>query len=185
MIQKIFLDMDGVMADFVQGMCNRHHRLHPWLHNPDLQEQDLQRVWGGMSQEVFWSVTDFEFWSTLPKAPFADEIVQASIDLVGVENVAILSAPTYHCPGCVPGKFAWLDRLYPQISWHAVFTKAKEFIARPGVLLVDDFKSNLDKFAAAGGSVLQCPAPHNERRSDMRNFSYSLELARLSAGARP
>lgn len=175
MIEKIFLDMDGVLVDFVGGMCARHGRPNPWREDPTLPHGDLQTAWA-MSGEDFWRPSDLTLWTGLAKAPHANALVEAATALVGLENVAVLTSPTYRCHACIPGKVAWLEMHFPQLAKRVVFTRSKWLLARPGVLLVDDSAHHIDGFQGAGGRAILWPAPHNARRGECAGLDPAREL---------
>ena len=151
---KIFLDQDGVIADFVGG-ASKVHGVPP----PSSPIQwDLAKLWG-MAEEEFWAPIDnLEFWSNLPKTPEADELVEFAVNRVGRENVAVLTAPSFG-PFCPIGKRAWMRKNFPFLESRMIFAgpKTKQFIAGPGKVLIDDKDSNVAEWTKAHGIGVLCP----------------------------
>lgn len=153
-----FLDMDGVIIDFVGGVCRAHGRPNPYLTDPKaLGAWDIDKIWN-MSVEEFWAPCDKnpKFWDDLEKMPDADEIVDAVCSKFGEENVAILTAPSQD-PECVPGKRRSIERHFPRFKNRIIYGKAKKFLGGPGRTLIDDKDSNCAEFAAAGGAFVRVP----------------------------
>jgi 5'(3')-deoxyribonucleotidase len=154
---KLFLDMDGVLADFVDGACKAHDRPSPYIDQLAYGKFEMEKLWAINANE-FWSKIDADpdFWINLKKTPEADILVERSIEWFGRESIAILSAPSMD-PKCVPGKRRWMQKHYPRLAKNMIFTSAKEFLASNKNVLVDDKSSNVQHFIEAGGIGIQMP----------------------------
>ena len=157
---KCLLDMDGVLANFVAGMCSRHGRTSPYLDPANFGNFEMAEPWG-MDQDTFWSVADLEFWVGLPVLDGAYALVAGLEHIFGRENICILSAPPKESVDCVRGKLLWLKEHFGDYANSFLMGPKKEFCAAPNHLLVDDYDRNVDKFRAAGGSAVQVPRPWN------------------------
>lgn len=155
---KVFCDMDGVLADFLGSVYEAHNRPTPYDNPEAYGKWDTEKLWG-ISVADFWKPVDdlgISFWSNLKKTPEADEIVDLLCSRVGEENVAFLTAP-HTSPACIPGKYEWLKKNYPIFSKRVIFGSAKEFLAGPNRVLVDDRDKNLTDFNNAGGRSIAVP----------------------------
>lgn len=151
-----FLDMDGVLADFVGGICQVHNRPSPYEDPRAYNEFDIEKLWG-MTPEEFWvPVAKPGFWIGLKKTDEADDIVDLACKYFGPKNVAILTAPA-NDPGCVPEKKEWIAKYYPQLKANILYGSAKRFLAGPDRLLIDDRDKNVANFRDAGGSAILLP----------------------------
>lgn len=164
MERQAFLDMDGVIADFMGSLCKVHGRAIPYSDPACLGKFDTEKLWG-ISDEEFWAPiasNSLEFWERIEKTPEADEIVKLAVLEFGIENVCILTAPSKDA-GSVPGKRAWISRFYPSFSRRMIFAtaSAKKFCAAKGKYLIDDKDSNVDEFDAVGGTGILVPRPWN------------------------
>lgn len=156
---KIFLDMDGVLADFVGGVCKAHKRT--CYDKPEhLGEFSLEKCWGVTAAEFWWPTNNWHFWANLEKTYEADAIVAMAIDAVGVKNVAILTSPSLD-PSCVPAKRAWVEKYYPQLAKTMIFSWRKGIIGGSHRVLVDDRDRNIDDWEEAGGYGVLVPRPWN------------------------
>ena len=161
---KCFLDMDGVIADFMSSLCAAHGKPSPYVDPVNKGKFDTEKLWG-ISDTEFWAPVaknSLEFWETIQKTPEADEIVKLAVLEFGIENVAILTAPSKD-PGSVPGKRYWIERHYPAFRKRMIFTtaSAKCFVAGPRKVLIDDKDSNVDEFDEHGGTGILVPRPWN------------------------
>jgi 5'(3')-deoxyribonucleotidase len=166
MIDRILLDMDGVLVDFLGGCKKFHHKEykgHP--HEPDKQTEqtswNIEPVFQMPAKEI-WDPLGFEFWSNLEPQPWMQEIVTLLEDRFGDKNICLLTAPieTY---GAIDGKRAWIRKHLPQFRRRYLVGPAKEFCASNRHALVDDHSTNIEAFKDAGGHTFLFPAPWNRR----------------------
>ncbi len=150
---KAFIDMDGVIADFIGAALVLHGRPELYTLASSKGVWDTEKLLGITAKEFWEPLNGAEFWSKLPKTPEADGIVALVEAAVGKENVAILTAPA-SSENCIPGKYKWIRRHFPQFSKRIIFASCKEFMASPERILIDDRDSNVDAFNYAGGKGL-------------------------------
>lgn len=161
----LHLDMDGVLCDFISGICAAHNVTSPYLVDP------LSRgVWDidlllGMPLDEFWAPCEYDFWRNLPKTPEADEIVKLLTDTFGAGNITPLTSPSKN-EGCITGKLDWLEEHYPALSETVIFEKQKHIYAGPGKLLIDDNDRNCREWIAAGGEAFLFPRLWNSRHHE-------------------
>lgn len=151
-----FLDMDGVLVDFVGGVCAAHNRETPYLSPNSYGIFEMETVWG-ISTDEFWTPTQFDgFWSNLDKTPEADNLVELACSKFGTENVCILTSPSddYRC---IPEKQEWIAKHYPKLQRQMLFGSAKRFLAGPDRLMIDDRDKNIENFRKAGGIGITMP----------------------------
>lgn len=176
-MSKCFLDMDGVIADFVTGACIAHGRPSPYTEPESLGIFDMEKLWSVTPAEFWFPINagGFAFWSGLAKTPEADGIVSLVSEAFGVENVAILTSPSMDA-GCVPGKRAWIAKYFPQFSNRILFGSAKEFLAGPDKFLVDDRDKNILDFEKHGGIGVTVPRPWNALHSASDRVVHELKV---------
>lgn len=158
MIERVFLDMDGVMCDFITPAMALHGSLitsDEWPLGVFSAETVL-----GIDSDEFWkpiNAAGYHFWRRLPAYPWLPELLR-EIQAIGVEIViSTTPGPDPHCPA---GKRLWLDQHMP-FDAPVMFGHRKELLARPGALLIDDNDKNCDGFRAAGGSAVLFPQRWN------------------------
>lgn len=163
---KCLLDMDGVVADFVRAAMRLHDK--PWPYGEGAAGDDYWDIIGlwSMTPEEFWAPLGRDFWSSVPKTPDADEVVNTVADVVGRENICFLTSPC-GTDGCVDGKREWLAEHYPDIpTLFSVSSRTgglppKQFCAGPGTILIDDHTPSVQKFREFGGFAFLYPRPWN------------------------
>lgn len=156
----IFFDMDGVLSDFVSGALALHGRTDvPVASVPWGIEAHL-----GIEPAAFWRHMGFAFWAGLAPLPDGMKLLDHALALVGAERVGLLTSPC-DTPGCVEGKRAWVERHLPGLKRRLFVGSAKELFAGPHKVLVDDHDANVDRFAAAGGAVIQPARPWNRHKA--------------------
>lgn len=162
-----FIDMDGVLVDFVSGVCEAHGRPDPYKSVDSIGIFDMEELWG-ITPDEFWKPTlKAGFWESLKKTPEADDLVSTCFRKFGANNCAILTSPSSD-PSCVPGKCAWMREHFPILAKTMIFTSAKQFLAHKGSILIDDRDENVDKFEAAGGKAIRFPRIWNRNSSHFR-----------------
>ena len=117
----------------------------------------------------FWGKIGRDVWRDAPESTEFKWLLQKCEDLVGRENVCILTAPIED-PECLAGKLEWILAHCPKwLHRQYLMGPQKYLLAQPGALLIDDSDKNVDEFEACGGEVLLVPRPWNSlHRVDTR-----------------
>ena len=166
MIDRILLDMDGVLVDFLGGACKLHHKTYDG-HPHDPVNQVAQKPWNieplfEMTAPALWSPMGREFWEGLDPLPWANEVIAILSSKFGEQNICLLTIPI-RTDGCIDGKMAYIRRHMPQFRRQFLVGPAKQFAASPRHCLVDDHHKNIEAFKDAGGHAFLFPAPYNHR----------------------
>lgn len=159
MVDCILLDMDGVIANFVEGAIEAaglpmtHGQASKWNFHRDHMSED----------EFYQSIADRpSFWLDLLPYSWAKELVEMCRE---VAPVVFCSAPVTD-PKCASQKIEWL-RLHGFMSEDSndyILTHRKGLMGHPSRLLIDDGKHNIEAFDAAGGKTILFPQPWNSDR---------------------
>jgi 5'(3')-deoxyribonucleotidase len=160
-IETVFVDMDGVLADFVGGVL-RLHDIPDTQYNPQ-GSYDIH-TYLKMSASQFWGAIDNDsrFWETLSLTPEATLLIDLLESLTSYKNIYLLSSPALH-PNCFYGKAVWIKKHFPEYLPKLILTAHKHFLAAPNRLLIDDSDSNVTKFRQAEGLAILFPRKWNER----------------------
>lgn len=151
-----FLDLDGVLVDFVAGALKLHKH-----HIPYQQVRwDFYNQIGLSSEADFWKDMGYDFWKGLDWTMEGRELLTALEDLFGRERIVLLTSPCL-TPGCVDGKLEWVRKNLPSYTRQILVGSIKQAIAAPHKLLVDDNQDNTQKFTDAGGLTVLVPRPWN------------------------
>lgn len=141
MINSIYIDMDGVVADFDKHFENETgHKC-----------EDYEKEFG---QIQFWRKVykTPKFFEYMPPFDWFLEIVSLSLKIT--DDVTFLSSPsTTNHPLCVIQKRIWLDNHYGDF-FPAIFEKRKEIYASPDALLIDDSEHKVKRWREAGGRAI-------------------------------
>ena len=184
---RIMLDMDGVLVNFMEGIKSIYgyddyeipdhtYQIHLWTFyaegNPfKISKKELREIFDYSS----------EFWVKLPEYSWSKELIKKCFNLVGPENVFILSAPS-RGESC-KGKFNWIEKNYPEMGDRYVLTPHKYLCAQDSVL-IDDSDWKIDSFVEAGGHGIVFPQEWNSQHGNVGNrvkYVYS-ELERILNG---
>lgn len=173
-IKKCLLDMDGVLTDFVRGMCRLHFKKNPYL-DSNYCGFYFNEAWGMESKE-FWENADYKFWSNLDWTTYGRAIFKFVHERFGPENTCILTAPC-ETEGCFDGKMSWIREYLPRAYRRQFLVgSAKEFCAGPDRVLIDDRDENCLAFYKAGGHSILVPAQWNMNRAHKHDpFTYVKE----------
>lgn len=185
MIKELFVDMDCVLVDLIEGIAKRthfgldRHQLEPHYEpgrygfGHALERLYDSRGWaryhGLPSLETrFWADVrgDDGFWANLPKLPWADDLMQ-TVMLSGV-SYWYLTSPS-DCGFCLVGKDTWLTKHYGKgegLPGKMIPCRDKWLLAKPGRLLIDDHDENVDRWIEHGGQAILFPAVHNRRHAE-------------------
>jgi hypothetical protein len=146
---KIFIDMDGVVANFHYAALAAHGNYNVDL----LKEYQIEKALG-ISTTKFWAKLDsIDFWASIPKTDYADLL----ITLLRGFKCYFLSSPALGYSAS--GKLIWARKHYPDIK--VILTSEKHLLAAPDRILIDDLESNIISWRGAGGKGILWPAPYN------------------------
>lgn len=163
-LTHLFLDLDGVFADFI-GSALRVHGLAIDAYKVKtsggfLRVEDAI----GISSEDFWRPIDElgeRFWSNIEPYPWAGRLrdeLRAVTEPCDVRTI-VATHPVPH-PGCYAGKAAWVYRHFgPQQK--AQIGPDKHLLGKPGRALIDDSDDVLSLFEAEGGLSVRFCQPWN------------------------
>ncbi len=161
-ISHIYLDMDGVLANFVQACIDltgarvTHDQVSSWNLGDHL----------GVPMAELWRQIDREghlFWKNLKGYPWTTEL--AMLCGSSAPRCSILTA-TSDRPHAVAGKALWLDgRTYGGFPVTYVGnSRHKAMFARTrGDVLIDDSNENCEDWARCGGTAICFPQPWNRQ----------------------
>jgi 5'(3')-deoxyribonucleotidase len=159
----IYLDMDGVLANFSLGLVKAHKRADlaskvlddnfptDWWYNNELG-----------TEEDIWKPIDklgIKFWDSLLPYHYMEDVLTA------VEDSGL---PWYICThsrnnaSSVGGKINWLAEHLGGWFEDIIMLKDKSRLAHPDALLIDDSNKNISMFRAYGGQAYLFPQPWND-----------------------
>jgi hypothetical protein len=144
----LYLDMDGVQADFFTAWANIHNKSrYKEIGDKDARERSIMDLTNRGPEFVE------KFFATLPELPNFTVLLK----WIKTNNIpfTILSAPLRdNHAASIAGKRTWLDKHNPGTSGSAIFTGTKEKYAQKGGrpnVLVDDHKKYISRWQDAGG----------------------------------
>ena len=146
----LYLDMDGVQADFFGAWADKHNVPH-WKAIQD-KEGEIEELANSSAEQVY------DFFYKLKPLKSGMQIIA----WLQKHNIpyTVLSAPLRgpYADASKQAKRDWLDKYHPGSSGNAIFTSAKYKHAltngEPNVL-VDDFGPYLQKWSDAGGITVK------------------------------
>ena len=161
MNNRIYFDMDGVLARFVCGSLKAHGKSLPIM---ETTWDFFSQV--GLSASEFWEpLRNVEFWANLERHDDGFQLWQMVSLRYEVDSIGFLTSPG--CPQSVDGKKEWLSKhLAPEWAKRAIFAERRELCAAPCKLLIDDHEPNIVKFKQHGGKGVLVPRPWNCRRDE-------------------
>ena len=143
----IYLDMDGVIADFFGGV-ERMYGVKHW------KELTSVKTGGDLKQEVIDRITGSDFFSTLPKFPTADGLIQLIKSATG-GKFSILTSPLIgDHENSATQKKVWISKNIERPDEVIVSGRkekwAKQKDGTPNIL-IDDRPVNIERWEAKGG----------------------------------
>jgi len=165
-ISHIFLDVDGVLANFTSAAL-RVHGAESMLDRWPVGERDLPKVIG-ISRTQYWKKIDSlgsSFWENLEPYPWFSELIEY------VDSVAPFSLLTAAAlsPDCARGKVEWIGKHFPKKDgkrfMNFLIGGQKELLAAPHRILIDDAERFVEAFEAAGGGGILFPQIWNKHHA--------------------
>jgi len=158
----VFLDLDGVLVDFVGGI-NKAFKLTP----SSRPNEKGGTVWNwyrdyGITDEEFNEVCTEEFWHNLNWMQDGQRILSLLEQRIPKGVIYLLTVPMPN-KGSWTGKYLWIKDNMPEYTERLIVSSAPKKLFAPGNLLVDDKDSNIDEFILSGGKAILVPRPWNRR----------------------
>lgn len=153
----IYIDMDGVLSDFVQGALDLFQQpdaLSDWPLGSHRVAQVL-----GVSGTEFWKRIDASgssFWSELAPYPWVAEL----LTLVDSYPWYILTSPSRD-GSSADGKMQWMRRYLGDDFRRYLISPQKQLLANSNSILIDDLDPNIERFETAGGTGILFPRKWN------------------------
>lgn len=148
-IQKIFIDMDGVLADFNRGLSEL-------LNVTPMPQENQPMHW----QEEMWSaISEYaRFYRDLEPVSGAVEGFNQLFSRYGdrVEILTGVPKPNRNVPFATPDKIEWVKKyLSPKVKVNAVLRAEKlNFCHGKDFILIDDYKKNIAEWKETGGTAI-------------------------------
>lgn len=169
----LYLDMDGVQADFF-GAWSKYHNVPHWKSIKD-REKEIDQLAHSKASQVY------DFFRNLEPLQGGRKVVN------WIKNnkipFTVLSAPLRGPYGeaSIKAKKDWLDEYNPGTSSDAIFTSEKyRFAIKDGIpnVLVDDFGKYLNAWSAAGGIAVK----HEDEYEDPNSAENTIKKLQLIYG---
>lgn len=162
---QVFLDMDGVLADYfteVEVMMGVEHYSHAKF------EEVVAKI---KHRDWLHSKPESTFFKFLNKLPNANRLVHDVASLFG--GYSIITTPLHdHEMQSMAGKILWIVQNLTIKPNNIIFTDNKARFAAPDRILIDDYRPNVERWQAAGGIALKYKALS-------KNYTYDDLLAKL------
>jgi len=164
----IFLDQDGVLANWTRSACqlldlDYKGLIANWPKGAKKINEAAKAIGVDISNNKMWKAIDAageDFWANLKPYPWTDELW----DLCSrYGEVAILTSPSDK-PESAYGKVKWLKR-WKGKNFREYFIGSRKYLAAgPNKVLIDDHPKKLNKFKDPeyGGRGILFPQPWNE-----------------------
>jgi 5'-nucleotidase len=162
----IFLDLDGVMADF------------------DAHAAAQGKY--GADGYVNWDKLDYNWWITMPPCDGAKAFYDAVKELA---TVKFLTAPSLD-ETSFSGKAAWVQKFVPERGKFILKDliicpgSGKNYLAKPNHILIDDREKNVQEWIAAGGIGIHHKGDFKETMKALQAAIEKLSAANSNLPAR-
>ena len=144
----VYVDMDGVLADFFGGV-EKLYGVEHW------KELTSNKDEGGLKQEVINRITGTDFFATLPEFPTADQLIAMVKKFTG-GTFSILTSPLRgDHENSTKYKKLWINQHIANPE-QVLVTGRKEAYAKDKAsgtpnILIDDRPTNIERWQNAGG----------------------------------
>ena len=154
---NVFIDLDGVMVDFVRGALKWWGLGDPWNCKANHGRHDMWDLVGMERAEFVRPMQNQNFWQTLPWTEDGLEILRM-VEAAFRKDIAILSSPRLGGTAEEAGKRNWIMRRLPEyenMAWLGRGQKAA--FAHPNALLIDDSDDEILAWCQRGGRGILLP----------------------------
>jgi len=153
----VCIDLDGVLADFVQGALELHNCQSPWNDPNNYGKGDMPKLLG-ISRNKFFKDMGREWFANLRPFPYLKKLLSY------FDGYTIVTSHVATV-GCVPGKKDWIKKWLGRVP--DVHTAWKSECCWPGRILIDDRAKNCEYWREAGGYAFLWPQLWNKAYEDV------------------
>lgn len=148
----IFVDMDGVLTDFI-GAVEKHFQV-------DIPPSTGHEIWDAMgySEDTFWKRVNKigpKFWATMDKLPWCDELLVWLQD----KDWVICTKPSRHW-SCAAGKVQWINN-HIRHKW--IMIQDKHLLSQGNNLLIDNHPDNCENWGRSMSVLFPDPYANGRR----------------------
>lgn len=168
-IHTVYVDMDGVLVDFIGGVLSFLGR-HP--SDADRLTPMKWEIWEdmGIPEVDFWEILNSStFWSDLEWMPDGEEIIKTLESFWPKEQIYLLTSPGKDFGMGAQGKSEWVRWNLPDYTRRMIPTDHKHLLSKPGCLLIDDNMKHVEEWMCRGegphGVAITRPARCNQLHS--------------------
>jgi len=171
MRKRLFLDMDGVLVNWLEGV----HRLNHWPYTEGTWPYKMgPEGWYfyrelGVSGKNLFDGQGRAFWRSLEWLPEGKSVFKMCEGLFG-NRMCLLTNP-HDGEGVVDGRKDWIKREIPHMSKRVLIGACKEMCATPDTILIDDFEENIITWRNAGGIGVLMPSPWNSLHQQTKHYT--------------
>lgn len=164
----IYIDMDGVVADFNEGARRAIRATHEDRAVADENAHWPDHLWNSLRDVP-------NLYRHLPKMKQADELMDLAMrfrDTLGW-NLRMLTAIPHNndMHDVFYDKFLWMQDYYPGIRVDfGPYSVDKHKHCQAGDILVDDRRSNCEEWRAAGGTAVRVTSDYNLALKELREI---------------
>ena len=142
-MRTIYIDMDGVVADFDTFVSSLLERPIGWEATSDLSDEEWKKL-----------ASVDRLYYKLPMMPDATKLIAYIKSLNTRYHIEFLTAIPRRTtiPSAQADKQAWVDKYFPGMKMNiGPYSHDKQKWCTPGDILIDDRPSNIEQWTAAGG----------------------------------
>lgn len=170
---KIFIDMDGVLSNFVGGVApllgTDEHELSSklFLHQTYNIADALDTRWEHIEEAI--NDQGVEFWSGLNRYHWAEDLLIYLLEETSSSNIYIVTDPGQFQYSHA-GKMLWMKEHLGYKFKNYAMTPYKHLLADRNSILIDDNRNNVSAFKRAGGRAILFPQPWNSSDAEQYNI---------------
>lgn len=178
---NIYVDMDGVIADFDAGVSSNNPKIEKAKESylkilsgfPDLKslpEDDIKKRLAGAQVDPglkalkkafnyyrelkYISADKPGFFLNLPVMNGAQELITGIVKMTGKKPVVLTAPVDSNSARCEAEKREWINKNFPGMFQGFICTQEKEKYANSNAVLIDDRTKYTSKFVASGGNAI-------------------------------
>jgi 5'(3')-deoxyribonucleotidase len=158
MKRRIYLDMDGVIADLYKAVRKANR-----IPSDYVQQVNIWDFTSAFGQLIDLDRHSIKWWANVPRTLECSSIIEMAIAYVGIENVCVATSAMGR-PNAAAGKMAWISYNANFLKHRLCILDDKSVLAKSeDDILIDDSNHQTEAWEAAGGTAILVPRIWNKR----------------------